>query len=142
MGGLAISIIPCSELENLQTIGSEYYLPDYVAKQQRIRSCGAPVETLGGISKLITDGDHGVADYADEGVKFVLSANVKEGWIDTRDMRFISERHHRTLSRSSLKAGDVLVTKTGVYFGNSAVVPQGFGEANTIAHVGIVRLRD
>jgi hypothetical protein len=142
LGGLAITIMPSSELENLQTIGSEYYLPDYVANQEKIRSSGARVETLADISKLITDGDHGVADYVEGGVKFVLSANVKEGWIDTRDMRSISERHHATLGRSSLKPGDVLVTKTGVYFGISAVVPQGFQEANTIAHVGIIRLKE
>lgn len=142
MGGLAISIIPQSELENLQTIGSEYYLPDFIAKQEKIRTCGARVETLGAVSKLITDGDHGIADYVDDGVKFVLSANVKQGWIDTHDMRSISENHHSTLGRSSLKEGDVLVTKTGIYFGNSAVVPRKFGEANTIAHVGIIRLKE
>jgi hypothetical protein len=131
-----------SELENLQTIGSEYYLPEYVAKQEQIRSCGAPIETLDKIAELITDGDHGVADYVDEGVKFVLSANVKEGWIDTRDIRSISARHHASLGRSSLKGGDVLVTKTGVYFGKSSVVPDDLGEANTIAHVGIIRLKN
>lgn len=142
MGGLAISIMPLSKLENLQTIGAEYYLPDYVAKQDRVRSCGAPIKTLADISKLITDGDHGIADYVDEGVKFVLSANVKQGWIDTHDMRSISVVHHASLGRSSLKEGDILVTKTGVYFGNSAVVPHGFGDANTIAHVGIIRLKE
>jgi hypothetical protein len=82
-----------------------------------------------------------VADYQDDGVAFILSENVKDGWIDTGELRYISDRHHATLPRSRLRAGDILVTKTGVYFGKSAVVPENFVEANTIAHVGIIRLK-
>jgi type I restriction enzyme S subunit len=89
---------------------------------------------------LITDGDHGVADYQVEGVPFILSENVKEGWIDIGSVRYISERHHQSLAKSKIRSGDVLVTKTGVYFGKSAVVDEQLGEANTIAHVGILRL--
>jgi type I restriction enzyme S subunit/type I restriction enzyme M protein len=98
-------------------------------------------QALGAISLTITDGDHGSADYQDKGVAFVLSENVKEGWIDTSSLRFISPEYHKTLPRSRLRPGDILVTKTGVYFGRSAVVPDTFVEANTIAHVGIVRLK-
>jgi hypothetical protein len=46
-----------------------------------------------------------------------------------------------SLSRSTLRTGDVLVSKTGVYFGRSAVVPIELAGANTIAHVGILRPR-
>jgi type I restriction enzyme, S subunit len=139
--GLAITICKKSKLENIQTIGSEYYLPDYVARQTLVRSSSPNVAKLSEICIVITDGDHGVADYQDNGIQFILSGNVKNGWIDTSDIRKISSEHHSTLKRSSLKTGDVLVTKTGVYFGNSAVVPNDFGEANTIAHVGILRLK-
>ena len=69
-----------------------------------------------------------------------LSENVKEGWIDGGSVRYISEKHHRSLARSQIRSGDVLVTKTGVYFGKSAVVDEQLGEANTIAHVGILRI--
>lgn len=34
------------------------------------------------------------------------------------------------------------MTKTGIYFGKSAVVPVGFPEANTSAHVGVLRIGD
>lgn len=137
--GLQTSIIKKSELENLQTIGSEYYSPLYVQTQATLRSSNLPRDTLFSLCSLITDGDHGIADYQDEGIQFVLSENVKEGWIDTAQLRHISTRHHSTLKRSSLKPGDVLVTKTGAYFGKSAVVDISLGEANTIAHVGILR---
>lgn len=139
--GLAITVAKFSELENLSTLGSEYYLPEFVHRQNVLRGAGKKIFTLGDISELITDGDHGSADYQDEGIPFLLSENVKEGWIDTSDIRYISAAHHKKLTRSSLAAGDVVVTKTGAYFGKSAVIPPNFGEANTIAHVGKITLK-
>ncbi len=131
--------MPLSMLENLLTIGSEYYLRSFVEDQRRLRSAGFQLEQLSSACSLITDGDHGVADYQDEGIPFILSENVKEGWIDVSELRMISEAHHRTLKRSQMKPGDVLVTKTGVYFGKSAVFDSQLSEANTIAHVGLLR---
>ena len=138
--GLEASIIPCSSLENLQTFGAEYYNRRYVEDQTRLRSGGHKLATLGTLCILITDGDHGIADYQDVGVPFILSENVKEGWIDFSSVRSISREHHNALKRSAINDGDVLVTKTGVYFGKSAVFDGQMGEANTIAHVGILRL--
>lgn len=139
MEGLEASILLNSDLENLQTIGSEFYRREYVEDQEQLRSSGLELEQLSDACSLITDGDHGVADYQDEGVPFLLSENVKEGWIDTSSLRKISEAHHRLLRRSQIKQGDVLVTKTGVYFGKSAVFDLAMSDANTIAHVGILR---
>jgi type I restriction enzyme S subunit len=137
--GLEASILPFSELENLLTIGSEYYLRSFVDDQQRLRSCGFALETLSSACSLITDGDHGVADYQDFGVPFILSENVKDGWIDISDLRKISNTHHKMLKRSQIVPHDVLITKTGVYFGKSAVFDTQLREANTIAHVGVLR---
>jgi type I restriction enzyme S subunit len=140
--GLEASIIPYSALENLQTIGAEYYDRTYVEDQNRLRSGRYQLATLGTLCTLITDGDHGVADYQDAGVPFILSENVKEGYVDINKVRYISNEHHNYLAKSKLKDGDVIVTKTGVYFGKSAVFDSQIGEANTIAHVGILRLRE
>lgn len=109
--------------------------------QDRLRRSKLKVANLSEISTLITDGDHGSADYREKGIRFVLSEAVEEGWIEAAKTRFISNEHHQKLPRSSLKAGDVLVTKTGAYFGKSAVVPVDFGPANTIAHVGRIVLK-
>lgn len=138
--GLEITVLPCSELENLTTIGAEYYGNKFVRDQLQLQSGSLPLKTLEEMCTLITDGDHGVADYQSEGIPFILSENVKEGRIDTSNVRYISEKHHNSLARSKFRSGDVLVTKTGAYFGKSAVVDAQFGEANTIAHVGILRL--
>ena len=138
-GGLEIIEVMLSELENNSTLGAEYYGGKYTDASRVIKSCGK-VETLSDISEQITDGDHGVMRYYDEGVMFILSEFVKEGYIDTSTIKYIPRKRHEYLSKSALKPGDVVLTKTG-YFGRSAVVPDNMPEANICADVAKVRLK-
>ena len=117
------------------TIGAEYYAPTLLDAFARIVGSGLPTKYLSDCCSLITDGDHGSADYQETGVPFILSEAVNEGWLSTDKFRYISESHSATLQRSELHPGDVLLTKTGVYFGKSAVLPDSISVANTIAHV-------
>lgn len=142
--GLEVSEIKLSALENSQTIGAEYYAPEFLNSYKRLLASILAKTTLAKACPLITDGDHGSADYVDadaQGVAFVLSEAVEPGRINLEACRKISLAHAKTLERSKLRVGDVLVTKTGVYFGKSAVVEEAFAGANTIAHVGLLRPR-
>lgn len=132
---MQVSILNKNELENEFTIGAEFYLPYYVQKVDKIKSKNN-VYLLGNLCDLITDGDHSTTQYTDDGVLYLLSESVKEGYIDTNIKRYISSDLHNSLKRSKLKPRNILLTKTGVYFGKSAVIPDGFPEANTSAHVG------
>ena len=96
---------------------------------------------LGQMWILATDGDHGSPDYQESGVLYLLSECVKEGYIEKAKCRYITEAKNRELKRSCLHPGDIVVTKTGVYFGKSAVIPESIPEANTIAHVGKITLK-
>ena len=107
-----------------------------------IGKCHYPSKRLDAVCSLITDGDHNAPNYKDNGVLFLLSESVKNGYIDESIYRYISPETHAFLAKSALKERDVLVTKTGIYFGKSAVVPVGFPEANTSAHVGVLRVGD
>lgn len=137
---MQISIINKSELENEFTIGAEYYHPDFVSINKLLSM--KKNATLHELCSKITDGDHSTTHYTESGVLYLLSEAINEGYIDLSLKRFISRKRHDSLKRSKLKAGDILVTKTGAYFGKSAVVPKGFPEANTSAHVGILRLKN
>lgn len=134
--GLDITVLKKSELENEFTIGAEYYSQEFVQSLAKLRESKAEIAHLADVCRLITDGDHGSSEYVDEGVPYILSEAVKEGWLDKNAFRFITKQRHASLPRSVLKPGDVVVTKTGVYFGKSAVIPEDINEANTIAHVG------
>ncbi len=57
--------------------------------------------------------------YAAQGVPALRSANIREDGIDDSDMIFISENANARLSKSQVRAGDVLTVRTG-YPGNNS----------------------
>lgn len=140
LDGLEICEVMLGELENNFTLGAEYYGKGYVETARRVAEC-AKTSTLGDMSLLITDGDHGSPEYVTDGVPYLVSEAVEQGYIDTSKIRYITPEKHAILSRSVLHPRDVIVTKTGVYFGKSAVMPDDMPEANTSSHVGKIVLK-
>ena len=140
MDGLDFQEINKHELENEFTIGAEYYGKKYVESISVVKR-QANTMPLGQMWILATDGDHGSPDYQESGVLYLLSECVKDGYIETAKCRYITEEKNRELKRSCLHPGDIVVTKTGVNFGKSAVIPESIPEANTIAHVGKITLK-
>ena len=140
MDGLDIEEIQLANLENSFTLGAEYYGKIYISTANTIKKLNH--KTLHSISKVITDGDHGSPDYQDSGVLYLLSESVQEGYIDTSKCRFITQKKNAELKRSELHPRNIVVTKTGVYFGKSAVIPSNICKANMIAHVGKIELKD
>lgn len=139
MDGLDIEEIQLANLENSFTLGAEYYGKIYISTANTIKKLNHM--TLHSISKVITDGDHGSPDYQDSGIIYLLSESVQEGYIDTSKCRFITQKKNAELKRSELHPRDIVVTKTGVYFGKSAVIPPNICKANMIAHVGKIELK-
>ena len=79
------------------------------------------------MSRMLRDSCVGVvvnpsSYFVETGVPFVHGYNVRDGWLDLSDLKFMSEEHSRALSRSRLQVGDVLVVRAG-YPGRAAVVP-------------------
>jgi len=134
--GLEIVEYNLLQLENEFTIGAEFYGQHYVDKVETIKISHVPFQKLKDITTQITDGDHGKTKYEESGVLYLLSESVKEGYIDLNvGTRYISEELNTELKRSELHPGDIVLTKTGVYFGKSAVIPIEIARANTSAHV-------
>jgi type I restriction enzyme S subunit len=70
--------------------------------------------------------------YVQKGVPAFRSFNVQEDRLATNDLVYFSETaNDTTLAKSRLRAGDVLVVRTG-YPGTSCVVPKEFDGANCI----------
>ena len=120
-------------------MGAEYYSKDYINAVRVVARWQAMA--LGDMSRLITDGDHGSPTYYDDGVPYILSETVEQGYIDDSKIRYITPQKHEELNRSALHPGDVIVTKTGAYFGKSAVIPDDLPEANTSSHVAKITLK-
>ncbi|MGA7743806.1 MAG: restriction endonuclease subunit S [Polyangia bacterium] len=69
--------------------------------------------------------------YVKQGVPALRSANVRDDGVDENDLVFISERANAVLSKSQLRAGDVLTVRTG-HPGTTAVVPPHLAGSNCI----------
>lgn len=86
---------------------------------------------LGLCAERITVGHVGSMknEYVDDGVPFLRSLNVRPNRFDPSELRYVSERFHRSLKKSSLRPGDVVVVRSGTV-GTACVIPDSLGEAN------------
>ncbi len=98
----------------------------WIPKEWEVRPCSK-------VSELITVGIviRPAQYYVAEGVPAFRSANIREDGLDSSDLVFISPRSNALLSKSQVRAGDVLSVRTG-YPGTSAVVPPAYAGANCI----------
>jgi type I restriction enzyme S subunit len=69
--------------------------------------------------------------YTDHGVTALRGLNVRPGSIDLHDTVYLTEEGHRLHGKSELRAGDVVVVRTG-QAGAAAVVPRELHGANCV----------
>jgi type I restriction enzyme S subunit len=101
-----------------------------------------PLVELSELANEITVGFVGsmTQEYVDGGVPFFRSKNISAYEIDWEDIRYISSEFHMRISKSTLRAGDVAIVRTGKP-GIACVIPDSIGEANC-SDVVIVRVDD
>lgn len=101
-----------------------------------------PVVALGDLVEEITVGFVGsmTHEYVDSGVPFFRSKNISEYEIVWNDIRYISDKFHKKLKKSTLRPGDVAIVRTGKP-GTTCVIPETITEANC-SDIVIVRVND
>lgn len=105
-------------------IDSEFFLKQYLVVNQIIskrKHC-----KLGELIEFITDGKHGGVTLTENGVLFLRNTNVKEGYIDLSDTRYISFEESAETKRAELEYGDILLTTIGTLIGDAVRVPKRF----------------
>lgn len=117
-----ISIIKKSELEGATRIDAEYYQPEYLKLENIINAF--PNKTLAELAEsVISFGAYALTNYIewkDDGIPFIVAENIKKGFIDYSDVRFISDKTDELLSKSRVKENQVLLSMSGSV-GNAAV---------------------
>jgi type I restriction enzyme, S subunit len=68
-------------------------------------------------------------EYRPTGVPFLRSQNVRTNRYEPAGLTFISEEFHRSINKSTLRPGDVVVTRSG-NVGVTCVIPESVPEAN------------
>ncbi len=108
------------------------------------------VKTLGELSIQINSGNTpkgGEQVYVDKGITFFRSQNVWKDRLEMDDIVYIDEKTHADMRRSSLKHGDILMTKTGRIntenssLGRAALYLGEDDAANINGHVYFIRLK-
>lgn len=111
---------------------------------------GWTVKPLGELSVQINSGNTpkgGEQVYVEKGIMFFRSQNVWKDRIEMDDIAYIDEETHASMSRSSLKHGDILMTKTGRIntenssLGRAALYMGEDDAANVNGHVYFIRLK-
>lgn len=98
-----------------------------VPESWRLVPCEELCETIT-VGVVVRPASH----YVMNGVPAFRSLNVREDRLETEDLVYFSQKaNDTTLAKSKLRAGDVLVVRTG-YPGTSCVVPPEYSGANCI----------
>lgn len=109
-----------------------------------------PIKKLGDLSLQINSGNTpkgGERVYVDKGITFFRSQNVWKDRLEMDDIAYIDEVTHASMNRSSLKHGDILMTKTGRIntenssLGRAALYMGEDDAANVNGHVYFIRLK-
>lgn len=95
---------------------------------------------LANVVEYVTVGHVGPTSdhFAQKGVPFIRTGNVGDGEIIRRDLRCITAEFHRTLKKSTLQSGDLLISRVVSDEVRSAIVPPDLDGANC-ANVIVVR---
>jgi len=136
------SIINKSEGLSNKRIDSERYKPQYTENEYLLRNI--PHKKL---KYYINDISGGAtprgAKYSLSGIPFIRVQNIKENYSDLTDVVYIHESiHNGELFRSQIKEEDVLLTITGVSYGNSTVAHKKMLPANMNQHSVRISLKN
>ena len=79
-------------------------------------------------------------EYAEYGIPFLRSLNIKPFMIDDSDLMYITERFNTVLKKSALHTGDIVIVRTGIP-GTCCVIPEEYDNTNC-ADMVIVRTNE
>ena len=136
----------------------EFKLCDDIIKARFVEMFGDPVANTKGwqvkklreLSVQINSGNTpkgGSENYVESGILFFRSQNVWKDRLELEDIVYIDAKTHEKMKRSSLKHGDILMTKTGRIntenssLGRAALYLGEDDMANVNGHVYFIRLK-
>ncbi|KIN72873.1 putative type I restriction modification system, DNA specificity domain protein [Sulfitobacter guttiformis KCTC 32187] len=76
----------------------------------------------------------------ENGILFVRGGDIKEGKINTLDLRTITQDTSKPYARTILRGGEILISLVGNP-GEAAIVPMELAGANIARQAGLVALR-
>src|SRR5574344_1815724 len=136
------SIINMSDGLKNRRFDAERYQPKYIQNESSLLSikCDRLKKFVFEISGGATPKG---ANYPSEGIKFIRVQNIRDNYFDLSDVVYIDERIHKgQLFRSQIRENDVLLTITGVSYGNSSTAYTQLLPANINQHSVRISLKE
>ena len=115
------SEINLSDLGHALRFEAEYYKPEYLKMDAKLRSASAIPLTQ--YLSYLTDGTHVTPKYVQHGIPFLSSSDVDPFLLPNIINKFISQNEHDGLKHCQPTADDILMSKSG-RIGSCAVVPE------------------
>ncbi len=112
---ITYSIIQKSKLEGAHRLDAEYYQPEYLEVVNKVSKM--PHSTLENISEsILSFGAYSLTSFIqwkESGIPFITAEDVKEGFIDLANARFIDEKVDEILKKSRVYENEVLLAMSG-----------------------------
>ncbi|MCL5434850.1 MAG: hypothetical protein M1405_00475 [Patescibacteria group bacterium] len=112
---MIFSIIQKSQLGRADRIDSEFYQPEYLEIVSKVSKI--PHDTLENISEsLLSFGAYSLTSFIqwkESGIPFITAEDVKEGFINLENPRFIDEKVDEILKKSRVHENEVLLAMSG-----------------------------
>jgi type I restriction enzyme, S subunit len=119
---MTFSIIQKSQLEKMGRIDADYYQPKYLKLEKKLLYI--PTDRMADISTSIVNfGAYSLCNYIvwqESGIPYLNVENIKEGYIDFENVKYIDEKVNEILNKSKVKEGQVILPMAGT-IGNSAI---------------------
>lgn len=110
-----ISIIKYSDVRGAKRIDAEYFKPEYLKAQKKISSFPKKYK----LKKIIHPNEF-VRVYQDKGLQTLLAQNVRDNYLDFSNKSFVSPSLKEKILRNKLDYNNVLMTRSGANFGQTA----------------------
>ncbi|MCJ7515476.1 MAG: restriction endonuclease subunit S [Dehalococcoidia bacterium] len=90
---------------------------------------GWPIIPLDSEIKSVRYGTGSPPDYVEEGLPFIRATNIKDGTINSKDLKRISIQDAEHLRKCKVSFGNLIVVRSGVNTGDCAMVPKDYDGA-------------
>jgi hypothetical protein len=133
-----INSISRSSLSPDVRLDSSFYRPEYLRQEAAIRRRRpSPIVSMA----AVTDGNHlSIAEqFVPIGIRYLRGQDLSEFFLSDSNAIYITKSLYKSLPRSHIHAGDVLVVVVGANTGSVSLVTDRFGELTANCKIAILR---
>lgn len=126
-----------SEVNDKNRVDAEFYQSHYVENEKLLLNM--PHMLIEEFFK-VTDGEHGSVDYLDDGIKYLNVENIRDGFVDLSNVKYVSRAVYLKNMRASLQGGDILISIIGT-LGSVAIVDESLKPCIMNRNVAVLKLK-